>query len=98
MKRFTVTQAVRIESTGRNKKKLTARESSLTPPPHPSLSPNPSLLRVLLRVRMLYYLKVEVLGEAANQALEGIPARYGACSSRCGLVGWFDDLTLSADA
>lgn len=32
--------------------------------------------RVLLRVRMLYYLKVEVLGEAANQALEGIPARY----------------------
>lgn len=39
-----------------------------------------SLLRVLLRVRMLYYLKVEVLGEAANQALEGIPARYGACT------------------
>lgn len=36
----------------------------------------PSLRRVLLRVRMLYYLKVEVLGEAANQALEeGIPAR-----------------------
>nr|XP_020474713.1 chromodomain-helicase-DNA-binding protein 6 [Monopterus albus] len=30
--------------------------------------------KVLLRVRMLYYLKVEVLGEAANQALEGIPA------------------------
>nr|XP_057910318.1 chromodomain-helicase-DNA-binding protein 6 isoform X2 [Doryrhamphus excisus] len=27
--------------------------------------------KVLLRVRMLYYLKVEVLGEAANQALEG---------------------------
>ncbi len=27
---------------------------------------------------MLYYLKVEVLGEAANQALEGIPARYAA--------------------
>lgn len=25
---------------------------------------------------MLYYLKVEVLGEAANQALEGTPARY----------------------
>lgn len=39
-----------------------------------------SLLRVLLRVRMLYYLKVEVLGEAAIQALEGIPARYGACT------------------
>lgn len=32
--------------------------------------------RVLLRVRMLYYLKVEVLGEAANQALEGTAARY----------------------
>ncbi|KAM9408149.1 chromodomain-helicase-DNA-binding protein 6 [Pholidichthys leucotaenia] len=30
--------------------------------------------KVLLRVRMLYYLKVEVLGEAANQSLEGIPA------------------------
>uniref|UniRef100_A0A3B4WY42 Chromo domain-containing protein n=1 Tax=Seriola lalandi dorsalis TaxID=1841481 RepID=A0A3B4WY42_SERLL len=30
--------------------------------------------KVLLRVRMLYYLKVEVLGEAANQAVEGIPA------------------------
>nr|XP_040059145.1 LOW QUALITY PROTEIN: chromodomain-helicase-DNA-binding protein 6 [Gasterosteus aculeatus aculeatus] len=30
--------------------------------------------KVLLRVRMLYYLKVEVLGEAANQALDGIPA------------------------
>lgn len=25
---------------------------------------------------MLYYLKVEVLGEAAGQSLEGIPARY----------------------
>lgn len=36
----------------------------------------PVMTRVLLRVRMLYYLKVEVLGEAANQALEGIPARY----------------------
>ncbi|XP_075316313.1 uncharacterized protein chd6 isoform X3 [Odontesthes bonariensis] len=30
--------------------------------------------KVLLRVRMLYYLKVEVLGEAANQALEGVAA------------------------
>ncbi|TRZ01219.1 hypothetical protein DNTS_006047 [Danionella cerebrum] len=30
--------------------------------------------KVLLRVRMLYYLKVEVLGEAAPRALEGIPA------------------------
>ncbi|XP_053723413.1 chromodomain-helicase-DNA-binding protein 6-like isoform X1 [Synchiropus splendidus] len=30
--------------------------------------------KVLLRVRMLYYLKVEVLGEAANQSLDGIPA------------------------
>lgn len=37
-----------------------------------------SLHRVLLRVRMLYYLKVEVLGEAATQALEGVPARYDA--------------------
>lgn len=27
---------------------------------------------------MLYYIKVEILGEAASQALEGIPARYGA--------------------
>ena len=25
---------------------------------------------------MLYYLKVEVLGEAATQSQEGIPARY----------------------
>uniref|UniRef100_A0AAX7UZB3 DNA helicase n=1 Tax=Astatotilapia calliptera TaxID=8154 RepID=A0AAX7UZB3_ASTCA len=32
--------------------------------------------KVLLRVRMLYYLKVEVLGEAATQGLEGVPARY----------------------
>ncbi|XP_061788444.1 chromodomain-helicase-DNA-binding protein 6 isoform X5 [Nerophis lumbriciformis] len=30
--------------------------------------------KVLLRVRMLYYLKVEVLGEAANQAVEGVAA------------------------
>ncbi|KAJ8259214.1 hypothetical protein COCON_G00182260 [Conger conger] len=30
--------------------------------------------KVLLRVRMLYYLKVEVLGETADQALEEIPA------------------------
>ncbi|XP_042563774.1 chromodomain-helicase-DNA-binding protein 6 isoform X2 [Clupea harengus] len=30
--------------------------------------------KVLLRVRMLYYLKAEVLGEAAAQALEGVPA------------------------
>uniref|UniRef100_A0AAX7UNN7 DNA helicase n=1 Tax=Astatotilapia calliptera TaxID=8154 RepID=A0AAX7UNN7_ASTCA len=30
--------------------------------------------KVLLRVRMLYYLKVEVLGEAATQGLEGVPA------------------------
>ncbi|XP_072237540.1 chromodomain-helicase-DNA-binding protein 6 isoform X2 [Leuresthes tenuis] len=30
--------------------------------------------KVLLRVRMLYYLKVEVLGEAASQALEGVAA------------------------
>uniref|UniRef100_UPI0037E89DC5 chromodomain-helicase-DNA-binding protein 6 isoform X2 n=1 Tax=Semicossyphus pulcher TaxID=241346 RepID=UPI0037E89DC5 len=30
--------------------------------------------KVLLRVRMLYYLKVEVLGEAANQSSEGISA------------------------
>ncbi|XP_074525320.1 chromodomain-helicase-DNA-binding protein 6 isoform X2 [Halichoeres trimaculatus] len=30
--------------------------------------------KVLLRVRMLYYLKVEILGEASNQAVEGIPA------------------------
>uniref|UniRef100_A0AAR2JIB7 DNA helicase n=1 Tax=Pygocentrus nattereri TaxID=42514 RepID=A0AAR2JIB7_PYGNA len=30
--------------------------------------------KVLLRVRMLYYLKAEVLGEAATQALEGVPA------------------------
>ncbi|XP_068171397.1 chromodomain-helicase-DNA-binding protein 6 isoform X2 [Antennarius striatus] len=30
--------------------------------------------KVLLRVRMLYYLKVEILGDAANQAQEGIPA------------------------
>uniref|UniRef100_W5MKR0 Chromodomain helicase DNA binding protein 6 n=1 Tax=Lepisosteus oculatus TaxID=7918 RepID=W5MKR0_LEPOC len=30
--------------------------------------------KVLLRVRMLYYLKAEVLGEAADQALEGVPS------------------------
>ncbi|XP_045079922.1 chromodomain-helicase-DNA-binding protein 6-like isoform X3 [Coregonus clupeaformis] len=30
--------------------------------------------KVLLRVRMLYYLKAEVLGETAAQSLEGIPA------------------------
>lgn len=35
-----------------------------------------SLGRVLLRVRMLYYLKAEVLGEAAVKAFEGTPARY----------------------
>lgn len=26
---------------------------------------------------MLYYLKVEVLGDAASEALEGVSARYG---------------------
>lgn len=31
--------------------------------------------RVLLRVRMLYYLKAEILGEAADKAFEGTPAR-----------------------
>uniref|UniRef100_A0A8B9CLK0 Chromodomain helicase DNA binding protein 6 n=1 Tax=Anser brachyrhynchus TaxID=132585 RepID=A0A8B9CLK0_9AVES len=31
--------------------------------------------KVLLRVRMLYYLKAEVLGEAADKAFEGTPAR-----------------------
>ncbi|KAI4878901.1 hypothetical protein NFI96_021724 [Prochilodus magdalenae] len=31
-------------------------------------------VQVLLRVRMLYYLKAEVLGEAASQALEGVPS------------------------
>nr|XP_033818823.1 chromodomain-helicase-DNA-binding protein 6 isoform X1 [Geotrypetes seraphini]XP_033818824.1 chromodomain-helicase-DNA-binding protein 6 isoform X1 [Geotrypetes seraphini] len=31
--------------------------------------------KVLLRVRMLYYLKAEVLGEAADKALEGASAR-----------------------
>uniref|UniRef100_A0A672GGA8 Chromodomain helicase DNA binding protein 6 n=1 Tax=Salarias fasciatus TaxID=181472 RepID=A0A672GGA8_SALFA len=30
--------------------------------------------KVLLRVRMLYYLKVEILGDAAAQALDGTPA------------------------
>lgn len=38
-----------------------------------------SVYRVLLRVRMLYYLKAEVLGEAANQALEGVSSRYRVC-------------------
>lgn len=40
-----------------------------------------SMCRVLLRVRMLYYLKAEVLGEAASQALEEVSARYGVCQS-----------------
>ncbi|PNI60033.1 CHD6 isoform 7 [Pan troglodytes] len=31
--------------------------------------------KVLLRVRMLYYLKAEILGEAAEKAFEGSPAR-----------------------
>uniref|UniRef100_A0A8C5Q8R6 Chromodomain helicase DNA binding protein 6 n=1 Tax=Leptobrachium leishanense TaxID=445787 RepID=A0A8C5Q8R6_9ANUR len=31
--------------------------------------------KVLLRVRMLYYLKAEVLGDAASKALEGVNAR-----------------------
>uniref|UniRef100_A0A670JPR4 Chromodomain helicase DNA binding protein 6 n=1 Tax=Podarcis muralis TaxID=64176 RepID=A0A670JPR4_PODMU len=31
--------------------------------------------KVLLRVRMLYYLKAEVLGEAADKAFEGTPAK-----------------------
>lgn len=33
---------------------------------------------------MLYYLKVEVLGEAATQALEGRPARSAAATGTCG--------------
>lgn len=47
-------------------------------PGHLCVNMCPSLLpwdRVLLRVRMLYYLKAEVLGEAADKAFEGTPAR-----------------------
>lgn len=35
--------------------------------------------RVLLRVRMLYYLKQEVIGEHADSVLRGADARYSHC-------------------
>lgn len=34
-----------------------------------------SLCRVLLRVRMLYYLKQEVIGSQAQQVLDGVDSR-----------------------
>lgn len=46
------------------------------PPQHDPLPALYPLHRVLLRVRMLYYLKVEVLGDATSEGLEGISARY----------------------
>lgn len=36
----------------------------------------PLILRVLLRVRMLYYIKHEVLGDLVTQIHEGANARY----------------------
>lgn len=32
---------------------------------------------------MLYYLKVEVLGDASSEALEGMSARYGTAGRFC---------------
>lgn len=52
--------------------RLKSKEISKTEQHLPALHP---LHRVLLRVRMLYYLKVEVLGDAAGEAQEGISAR-----------------------
>uniref|UniRef100_A0A4W5NA66 Uncharacterized protein n=1 Tax=Hucho hucho TaxID=62062 RepID=A0A4W5NA66_9TELE len=50
--------------------------------------------KVLLRVRMLYYLKAEVLGETAAQSLEGIPARYRVALPDIDYIeipaGWWD--------
>lgn len=41
-----------------------------------------SSFRVLLRVRMLYYLKQEVIGEHADSVLKGADIRY-AKTARC---------------
>lgn len=41
-----------------------------------TLSPLFSHFRVLLRVRMLYYLKQEVIGEHADSVLKGADIRY----------------------
>jgi len=35
--------------------------------------------RVLLRVRLLYYLKQEVVGQQADKIFSGAPARYAIC-------------------
>lgn len=35
-----------------------------------------SLFRVLLRVRMLYYIKHEIIGDYVQQIQDGIPIRY----------------------
>jgi len=37
--------------------------------------------RVLLRVRLLYYLKQEVIGDEAEKVFSGLPARYGCLSA-----------------
>lgn len=44
--------------------------------PVQTLKPLLSHLRVLLRVRMLYYLKQEVIGEHADSVLKGADIRY----------------------
>jgi len=41
-----------------------------------TLKPLLSYLRVLLRVRMLYYLKQEVIGEHSDAVLKGADIRY----------------------
>lgn len=35
------------------------------------------IFRVLLRVRMLYYIKHEVIGDYVQQIQDGVPIRYG---------------------
>ena len=44
------------------------------------LQPLFSSFRVLLRVRMLYYLKQEVIGEHADSVLKGADIRYQTLS------------------
>lgn len=38
--------------------------------------------RVLLRVRMLYYIKHEVIGDMVQQIADNVPSRYVSCSFR----------------
>ena len=50
--------------------------------------------RVLLRVRLLYYLKQEVIGQQADKIFSGAPARYAICYQTLFVAGEVCSLSL----